>query len=607
MTETTYQEAIRRNILRLREQRGLTQNDLAARAKATGLAWSQATVAAIEKGYRKVSVEEEKLLLMLLEVPLSDLLRVTDDTVIDVAGVEVSPPELRTWAAGQPTRFDPEPRVQPREHPFLASIARRYGLPERPPFLAKILMASLNSVDTKAAHALRVHRKRGGAFEVTCAARSLWSRNVKDERDRRFAGATGGGRSGPSQRSHHASIATRAGRRDQGETEEESMIVRKENKSGTAWKVIVSGTDPATGKRKRLTPVFPTKREAERAEAKLKTELNEGTHVARQNLKLAGYAKDWLPAMKAQVRPSTWESYERNLRVHVIPRIGGVSLQALTPTHLNKLYADLLADGRRPGKGDRRGKGKGLSPRTVAYIHTILHRCLGDAARDGLVQRNVATLARPPKQGGSVKAEQRTWSAAELRAFLSHIEADARPWLYPVVHVAGTTGLRRGEVLGLRWSRVDLDAARLSIQETVVCVGHEVCFSTPKTSKGKRSVPLDPTTVEVLRELRANQKNRRLDRSDLVFSDDSGNPLDPETVSLVFNRRVQTSGLPRIRFHDLRHTFATLALSANVPLKVVSDILGHANISITGDCYSHVIPSMQEDATSRVAALVFGS
>lgn len=269
------------------------------------------------------------------------------------------------------------------------------------------------------------------------------------------------------------------------------MIVRKETKSGIRWKVIVSGTDPATGKRRRHTPVFPTKREAERAEAKLKTELNEGTHVARQNLKLAGYTKDWLPAMKAQVRPSTWESYERNIRVHVIPRIGGVSLQALTPTHLNKMYADLLADGRRPGK-DRRGKGKGLSPRTVAYVHTILHRCLGDATRDGLVQRNVAALARPPKQGDSDKAKQRTWSAAELRAFLSHIEGDARPWLYPVVHVAGTTGLRRGEVLGLRWNRVDLDAARLSIQETVVCVGHEVRFSTPKTSKGKRSGPMIP-------------------------------------------------------------------------------------------------------------------
>jgi hypothetical protein len=177
------------------------------------------------------------------------------------------------------------------------------------------------------------------------------------------------------------------------------MIVEKQTKSGRRWKVIVSGKDPATGKRARRTPVFRTKREAEQAEAKLKTELNEGSYVARQNINFRDYSADWLPAMKAQVRASTWESYERNIRVHVLPRIGGMSLQALTPTHLNKMYAELLQDGRRPGKGNRRGKGGGLSPRTVSYVHTILHRALGDAARDGLVQRNVAALARPPKQG----------------------------------------------------------------------------------------------------------------------------------------------------------------------------------------------------------------
>jgi integrase len=266
-----------------------------------------------------------------------------------------------------------------------------------------------------------------------------------------------------------------------------------------------------------------------------------------------------------------------------------------------------LPGGRRPGKGNRQDKGTGLSPRTVAYIHTILHRALKDAAQDGLVPRNVAAVARPPKQRASGKPEMKTWNPEELRAFLDHIRYDERPWLYPVVHLAATTGLRRGEILGLRWRDLDLDAGRASIRKTVVCVGHEVRLSEPKTNKGKRSVPLDPTTVEVLRGLRAGQKKRSLDRSDFLFSDESGNPLDPETVSLVFERRVKSSGLPRVRFHDLRHSFATLALQAGVPLKVVSDILGHANISITGDTYSHVNPAMQEDATSRVAALVFGS
>lgn len=167
--------------------------------------------------------------------------------------------------------------------------------------------------------------------------------------------------------------------------------------------------------------------------------------------------------------------------------------------------------------------------------------------------------------------------------------------------------MRRGEVLGLRWRDIDLDAGRLSIQQTIVCIAHELSISRPKTKKGRRSVPLDPGTVAVLKALHKQQTTHALDGSDLVFRDDAGDPLDPESVSGVFERQVRRSGLPPIRFHDLRHTFATLALQAGVPLKVVSDILGHKNISITADLYSHVIPAMQEDATSRVAALVFGT
>jgi integrase len=307
--------------------------------------------------------------------------------------------------------------------------------------------------------------------------------------------------------------------------------------------------------------------------------------------------------MKTQVRPATWESYERNLRVHVVPRIGAVPLRSLTPTHLNRLYAELLESGRAPGNGRRAGKGPGLSPRTVAYIHTIIHRALRDATKDGVVLRNVAAAARPPKQRASGAPEIHTWNADELRAFLDFVSDEQ---LYPVFMVAATTGMRRGEVLGLPWRDIDLDSARASIRQTVVCVGHKVAFSTPKTPKSKRSVPLPREAVDTLRGLHRQQTTHALDGSDLVFQDDRGDPLDPESVSLVFERRVKSSGLPRIRFHDLRHTFATLALQAGVPLKVVSDILGHENISITADTYSHVIPAMQEDATSRVAALVFG-
>ena len=240
----------------------------------------------------------------------------------------------------------------------------------------------------------------------------------------------------------------------------------------------------------------------------------------------------------------------------------------------------------------------------------VAHDLVLCLAHDVLLSSAVTARKRLRRASISSSASSRSPISASTRPLpppIDHIRYDERPWLYPIVHLAGLNGLRRGGVLGLRWRDVDLDARRASIRKTVVCVGHEVRESEPKTDKGKRSVPLDATTVEVLRGLRAGQKKRSLDRSDFLFSDDSGNPLDPETVSLVFERRVKRSGLPRIRFHDLRHTFATLALQAGVPLKVVSDILGHANISITGDTYSHVNPAMQEDATSRVAALVFGA
>lgn len=171
--------------------------------------------------------------------------------------------------------------------------------------------------------------------------------------------------------------------------------------------------------------------------------------------------------------------------------------------------------------------------------------------------------------------------------------------------VVATTGMRRGDVLGLRWNRVDLDAGRASIQQAVVCVGHEVCFSEPKTKKGQ--------TVGAARSHHRGGPASAPQGADhtrpgrqRIFRDDAGSPLDPESVSPMFSRRVQSSGLPRMRFHDLRHTFATLALSANVPLKVVSTSSGTPTSRSPATPTGNVIPSMQEDATGRVAALVFG-
>jgi integrase len=205
-----------------------------------------------------------------------------------------------------------------------------------------------------------------------------------------------------------------------------------------------------------------------------------------------------------------------------------------------------------------------------------------------------------------------TWTGAELRTFLERSEECGDRYFAAWV-VLATTGARRGEVLGLRWADVDLEVGRASIEQTVIAVRHAVEFGTPKTAKGARSLRLDAGTTAALKAHRLRQLEERLMVGagwrdyDLVFAKVDGSPLHPERFSREFDRRVERWSLPRIRLHDLRHTWATLALEAGVPAKVVSERLGHANISITLDVYSHVNEAMDAGAAERVASVIFGT
>jgi integrase len=202
-----------------------------------------------------------------------------------------------------------------------------------------------------------------------------------------------------------------------------------------------------------------------------------------------------------------------------------------------------------------------------------------------------------------------TWSAQELRRFLENIQDDR---LYAAFLLAATTGMRRGELLGLHWRDTDLDAARVSIRRTLITVGYELAWSTPKTDRGRRNVALDPATAETLRTHRARQLEERLvlgsayQDDDLVFCQPDGTPVHPDSLSGFFERLVAAADVPRIRLHDLRHTHASLALAAGVHPKVVSERLGHADIALTLNTYSHAIPALQETAAILVANLVLG-
>jgi integrase len=201
----------------------------------------------------------------------------------------------------------------------------------------------------------------------------------------------------------------------------------------------------------------------------------------------------------------------------------------------------------------------------------------------------------------------KTWSRDELARFLAIVREDPR---FALWRLAATTGLRRGEVLGLRWHDVELEAGRLRVTQQRVRGANGLGYGPPKTAKGRRSVALDPATAAAVRAHRVRQAEERLafgpgyEDADLVFARADGSPEDPDGISSIFARLVRLAGLPRIRFHDLRHTHATLALAAGIHPKVVQERLGHSSITVTLDTYSHAIPAMQEDAAARVAALV---
>jgi len=283
--------------------------------------------------------------------------------------------------------------------------------------------------------------------------------------------------------------------------------------------------------------------------------------------------------------------------LELVARLCEEATHILRPCVLVDENPPLLREGRCHGVG-------GLSARTVRYVHAIVRRALSDAVRKGLVARNVADLADPPSAGEARAPTMRTRSADELGAFLEHV-ADDR--LSAAWQLLTTTGARRGEVLGAHWRDLDLEAGRRSVVQTVTTTG----VSRPKGGRA-RSVALDAGTVQALRAHRKAQAAERLtwgpayDDHGLAFCREDGTQLEPRSFSRAFRRHVELAELPRIRLHDLRHTWATLALGAGVHPKVVSERLGHATIAITLDVYSHVSAGMQHDAADAVAALIRG-
>jgi integrase len=342
------------------------------------------------------------------------------------------------------------------------------------------------------------------------------------------------------------------------------------------------------GKRQRRYYYGATQKEARSKLQKAQATLSQGLPIPPERLTVGQLLDQWLSdVVKPTTRDSTYRRHADIVRVHLKPTLGHVRLAKLTHEQVQSLMSAKLA--------------ARLSPRSVQYIRGVLRAALSRGMRWGYIGINVATLTDPPRVQ---RREVHPLSKDEARALLKALRGHA---LSPLFVTALATGLRQGELLGLRWKDVDLDAASVRVTSSLQKVAGEYVLLEPKTAKSRRTAILPEAAQAALREQRLRQVEQRLaigpewgDEWGLVFTTPFGRPWHGPTVTRQFQAALKAAGLPRTRFHDLRHGAATLYLAQGVPLRVVQEILGHATISVTADVYGHLVPELQKDAADRM-------
>jgi integrase len=359
------------------------------------------------------------------------------------------------------------------------------------------------------------------------------------------------------------------------------------------WAVVIDVRDTQTGKRKRRWHSFKgTKREAQVECARLISELQKGTHVDTTRITVAAFLERWLEHMQGQVSPRSLERYAELARKNLAPFLGGLALAKLQPAHISAAYAKAHTRGRRDGKG-------GLSARTVTHVHRVLHEALQQAVVWRLLASNPAAFVKPPKVQ---RAEMKTYDLQQTAELLEALRGNRM--FIPTV-LAGLCGLRRGEIAALRWRHVDFDAGHISVEQSAEQTHAGVRYKPPKTGRA-RTVAMGATVAAELRAHRLAQVQAllsigvRLTDDSFVVAQADGSPVQPNTLTHNWVIECAKIGLPRIRFHDMRHTHATHLLASGVHPKVASERLGHSKVGLTLDTYSHVLPNMQADAAALV-------
>jgi integrase len=371
--------------------------------------------------------------------------------------------------------------------------------------------------------------------------------------------------------------------------------VRKPRTAGGTWSYRLDlGIDATRRRAQKQVGGFRTKKAAQAALNDALSGIQHGTFVAPSRQTLGAFLDMWIEGARNELARTSWTGYRDMIRRWIKPHLGAKRLGELTSIDVKVWHSALLDHG---GVGGRQ-----LSVRSVQYAHRVLHRALADAVRWNLIPINPASGARAPRLQ---RGELTVWTAEEAATFLQHVAEERLAALWVL---ALHTGMRRGELAGLRWRDVDLEAGTLTVAQQRTTANHEVVISAPK-GRSQRQIVLAPATVAALRQHRALQLRERLavgeawTHTGYVFVDEAGQPYHPHSYLTMFHRACARADVPPIRIHDLRHTMATLALQAGVHPKVVQEQLGHSAINVTMDVYSHVPQAVRRESASKIAAL----
>lgn len=364
-------------------------------------------------------------------------------------------------------------------------------------------------------------------------------------------------------------------------------------KEASKWYYVIElGRDSNGKRRQKKKRGFKTKKEAQAALTKTLHELNTRTYIEPSTQKFGEYLEQWLEYKKTSVAESTYRTYFGNLKTHILPEFENIPLANLKPLNIQQFYTKLLNE-------------KQLNHNTVRKIHTMLVNALDRAVKFDMISKNPAKQVDPPKE---TKAEMEVWDVDEVHTFLSVAKESH---LYMVYLIAINTGMRQGEILGLSWDGVNLEDGIIYVSQTLSNDGKTI-IATTKTAAGMRTIAIPEELAADLKRHKLEQKKHRLKMGslytdlNLVCATSIGTTVSASNLRRNFNIFIKKANVKKIRFHDLRHTHATLMLKQGIHPKIVSERLGHADTRMTLDRYSHLLPNMQKEAAQKFNELLYG-